>query len=339
MGDLMSASRHGLISVTDAFRQTRTALDGAGIDTAALDARLLVCQAAEISHASFIADPDHLLSQDERAALAALLARRCDHQPLAQILGQKEFWGRSFAVTPDVLIPRPDSETLVTAALEQASRWRQSRPADELRILDLGTGSGCLLLTLLAELGAGFGVGVDRSPAALDIARANARRHGLGANTAFFCGNWAQSLSGTFDLIVANPPYIATAQIATLAPEVGVHEPHGALDGGADGLDAFRALLPGLDALTGPGSVVVMEFGAGQADGVAGLLRDEGLAGTDDEIFFSRDLTGRRRCVVVAMAGIVHLDCKKGLEKQRGGVTFPSEIRGERGLRNSLLER
>jgi len=317
------------MSVERAFRRTRDDLARAGIDTASLDARLLVCRAAAISHSSFIADPGRPLSRRAQHSLADMVRDRCRRRPLAYILGEKEFWGRPFYVTADTLVPRPDSETLVAAALEEAAVLRRAGRSGELRILDLGTGSGCLLITLLAEIKGAFGVAIDRSPAALRIARANAERHGLSASAVFVCGSWTQAIAGRFDLIVTNPPYIATAAIAGLAPEIAVHEPHGALDGGSDGLDAYRTILPDMAALLRPGGCLAMELGDTQAGPVAALIGETGLVRSDGHIRFHRDLTGASRCIVATMPGDVHLNYKKGLEKQGRGVNFRSGIRGE----------
>ena len=188
---------------------------------------------------------------------------------MAQILGEREFWGRAFRVTPDVLDPRPETETLVEAALG-------GPPAG--RLLDLGTGSGCLLVTLLAEWPEATGVGVDVSPAALAVARENAERHGVEERATFHRGDWCAGLEGRFDLIVSNPPYIADDELAQLAPEVREHEPRLALAGGPDGLDAYRRLAPELPRLLSPGGRVLLEVGAGQAAAVVTILDEAGLA-------------------------------------------------------------
>ena len=219
-----------------------------------------------------------------------LVARRADGEPVARILGRREFWGLPFALAPATLEPRPDTETVVEAALGLV---RGAGGAAS--ILDLGTGSGCLLLALLSELPDAAGVGVDRSPAAAAAARRNARSLGLGDRARFVAGDWAEAISGRFDLVVSNPPYIATEHIEALAPEVRRHDPALALDGGADGLDAYRAIVADLPRLLAPSGVAVLELGAGQRDAVAGLARAAGLV----VIGSNPDLAGTPRALAL----------------------------------------
>jgi len=204
-----------------------------------------------------------------RAGLAARLAA----VPMAWILGRQGFWTLDLAVSPATLIPRPDSEAVVEAALEAFPD-----PSTPLRVLDLGTGTGCLLLAVLAERPAGFGIGVDVAPEAAALAAANAGRNGLAGRAAFLAGDWAAALGGRFDLILSNPPYIESAVIPTLMPEVARHEPARALDGGTDGLDAYRRIVAALPALLAPGGAAVLELGAGQRKAVEALARAVGLA-------------------------------------------------------------
>jgi release factor glutamine methyltransferase len=250
-------------SVAAALDWGAARLQAAGIASARLDARLLLAHALSRS-------PDMLvvaLSETvPTASFAALIERRAAREPVALILGRREFWSLDFAVSAATLVPRPDSETVVAAALE---RERGAPPVR--RVLDLGTGTGCLLLAVLSEAAEASGVGVDRSPEAATLAARNARALGLDRRAAFVAGNWADSLIGRFDRILSNPPYIPTATLATLMPEVARFEPASALDGGADGLDAYRAIIPALLRLLAPGGRAVLEVGEGQAESVAAL--------------------------------------------------------------------
>jgi release factor glutamine methyltransferase len=245
--------------------RARATLAGAGIESAALDARLLVAHALGWSVADLIRAGDRLPTPAQARAIAAAVARRADREPLAYITGRREFWSLEFRVTPATLIPRPDSETLVETALRLA-------PSPAPAVLDLGTGSGCLLLALLHALPRAHGVGLDRSEAALRVARLNADGLGLAARAAFVCSDWADAIGGRFDLIVCNPPYVATSDHALLAPEITAYEPATALVAGADGLDAYRRLLPALPALLAPGGQALFEIGCGQRAAVEALV-------------------------------------------------------------------
>ncbi len=264
-----------------------TTLRDAGIEGAARDARLL------LAHARGIA-PDRLFLEMEGAAdpavadrFLALVARRAAREPLSHLTGRRMFWGRDFAVGPEVLDPRPETETLIAAAL--------ARPFQ--RVLDLGTGSGAILLTLLAESGAATGLGVDLSPAALAIAGQNAQALGVADRAAFALSDWYSGVSGQFDLIVSNPPYITEREMADLAPEVRNWEPHLALTPGGDGLDAYRAIAPGLSRHLTPGGRVLLEIGPSQGAAVSSLLKMAGL----QRIAILPDLDGRDRVVAGEM--------------------------------------
>jgi release factor glutamine methyltransferase len=265
-----------------------------GITTPELDARLLLCHAAGLSHEAYVAQGDAVLPLEGAARFAASIDRRLRGEPVSRILGAREFYGRPFRIDADTLDPRPDTETLIEAALEVIDRegWRE-RP---LRLLDLGTGSGCILITLLAELPNAIGVGVDVSLPALALARDNARALGLGRRASFVASDWLDAVSGNFDLVVANPPYIATADIDGLAREVAAHDPLPALDGGPDGLDAYRRILPRLRQLLQEGAIVLFETGADQTEAVQGLLGDAGLKAPQGEWLW-RDLAARPRVV------------------------------------------
>ncbi|NVO14264.1 MAG: peptide chain release factor N(5)-glutamine methyltransferase [Rhodoplanes sp.] len=258
-----------------ARRALAAALRGAGCDTPELDARLLIGHALGLDHAGLAVAAERPLSADEARRIDALAQRRRAHEPVSRILGSREFWSLPLAVTPAVLDPRPDTETVVTAALA-AIDARHGRGAVR-RIADLGTGSGALLLALLSELPQAHGIGTDRSLAALAVAGENARRLGLVTRAAFVACDYGSALAGGLDLVVSNPPYIRSTDIATLAPEVRDHDPHLALDGGPDGLDAYRAIAADAPRLLAPGGTLVVEVGAGQAAAVVALFDTSGL--------------------------------------------------------------
>ena len=244
-------------------------LAAAGIETARLDARLLLCHAVPCPPEAIIGHGERPLATAAAARFDAALARRQAREPVALITGRREFWTLDLRVTSATLSPRPESETVVEAALNRV-RDKQA----PLRLLDLGTGTGCLLLALLTELPAARGLGIDRSAAVVATALRNAREHGVDGRADFVVGDWARAIRESFDVVVANPPYIPSGTIEALEPEVARHEPRAALDGGADGLDAYRAILPDLPRLARPGAVVALEVGAGQAAWVAGRLVD-----------------------------------------------------------------
>ena len=263
----------------DALRQAAAKLPG---DTARLDAELLLAHLFGVERLRLLLD--HLDDQVDGAAYDGLIARRATGEPIAYITGHREFWSLDLLVTPDVLIPRPDSETLIEAAVA-------ALPADAApRVLDLGTGSGCLLLAALSQWPRGWGVGVDRSEAALRVARANASHTGIGDRACFLAGHWGEALSGRFDLILCNPPYIGTNE--AVAPEVRAFEPMTALFAGRDGLDDYRRIIPQLTALLAPGGSAHLEIGHAQADLVSELARDAML---EPSVRF--DIEGRARCV------------------------------------------
>lgn len=270
-----------------ALAQARVVLEAAGVGEAALDARLLVCAAAGVTHAALVARPERALDAAQAARLDGFLARRAGGEPVSRILGRRGFWSLDLLVTPDVLDPRPDTETLVEAALDHVA----GRRAAALRIVDLGVGSGAILAALLVEAPNAFGVGVDRSEAAARVAWRNLARAGVAARAGVIVADWDGALAGSFDLVVSNPPYVASGDIDGLAPEVRLHDPRGALDGGADGLDAYRRLAPAAARLLAPGGAALFEVGAGQAEAVTGLLAAAGLA----PLAPRRDLGGEAR--------------------------------------------
>jgi release factor glutamine methyltransferase len=272
--DLASAVAAPGVSVAAARRAVSAALRAAGLDTPDLDARVLVGHALGLGHAA-LAAAERLLTADEAAAIAALAARRLAREPVARIVGHKEFWGLPIRVSAATLVPRPETETVVEAALLAIDATHRRGRA--LRIADLGTGSGALLLALLSELPHAFGVGTDVDLAALAVARHNAARVGLAARAAFVACDFGAALAGGFDLLVANPPYVASHEIAGLAPEVRDHDPRVALDGGPDGLACYRILAADADRLLGRGGHLVVELGLGAARDVATLFSAAGL--------------------------------------------------------------
>jgi release factor glutamine methyltransferase len=275
------------MTVGGALADCRAALTGAGIESAALDARLLMATALESRVELVIARPERELPDEAATRLQALLRRRIAREPLAQILGRREFWSLDFAVNADVLTPRPDSETLVAAVLERVPDRKRA-----LSILDLGTGSGCLLLSLMSNLPNAHGLGVDCGEAALAVARRNARTLGLDGRASFVQGCWTDGISDRFDIVISNPPYIATGDLETLAPELR-YEPVLALDGGADGLAAYRAFIPGVGAVLAKDGLIALEIGQGQDEEVDALLRKAGFGPSARY----RDLGGINRCL------------------------------------------
>jgi release factor glutamine methyltransferase len=265
------------LTYAEAHRRAAALLAEAGIETPKRDARVLLLEAAGIDHAALLRDPDARLGDDAAAWLQGFIERRLKREPVSRILGRREFWGLTLRISADVLDPRGDTETLVAAAVE-ALRDRRNDP---LRILDLGTGSGALLCACLSEFPRAFGIGIDRSEAACRVARDNLAGCGLAGRGAIGCGDWGKALGEDaigrgFDLVVANPPYIASTTIATLAPEVREFDPPGALDGGPDGLAAYRAVATVLARLCRPDGRAIIEIGHDQAESAAACFRSTG---------------------------------------------------------------
>jgi release factor glutamine methyltransferase len=263
----------------------------AGIDSPELDARLIVGAALGLDLTALVAQSQAMLPRDAAARIAAFAERRLGGEPMARILGEKEFWGLRFALSPATLVPRPDTETVVAAALDFA---RGRDPLKGLRIVDIGTGSGAILLALLTELSHASGIGTDIARGALMTAKQNAEALGLRDRAEFVLSDYFSAVSGTFDVIVSNPPYIRTADIESLSREVRGHEPYGALDGGADGLGAYRTLCAQAPAHLAPGGALIVEVGHDQADAVADLMEAAGLNVVKS---FRCDLAGIPRAV------------------------------------------
>jgi release factor glutamine methyltransferase len=283
-------------SIEAARRMLAARLRNQAIESAELDARLLAGAVLGLDLTGLISAAARRLSDDEATRLDDFARRRMAGEPVARILGVKEFWGLPLSLTAATLVPRPDTETIVEAALDiLRAEYEDGYP---LRIADVGTGSGAILLALLSEWPGAFGIGTDISEAALRTARANARQLGLAPRAAFVACDYAAALSGAFDLIVSNPPYIRSGDIDALAAEVRDHDPRRALDGGADGLDAYRRIAPEAGRLLAPRGSLVLEVGHDQSSAVEGLLTGAGLnlpgAPKADLAGIRRAVTGRK---------------------------------------------
>jgi len=260
-----------------------------GIAEPRREARLILALALDADPGALLAWPERGLDAAAQTRFDALVRRRAAREPFSRLRGKREFWSLDFELSPDTLDPRPDSETLIEAAL--AAIGDRMAP---FRVLDFGTGTGCLLLALLSELPNASGLGVDRLPGAVATARRNAACLGLGGRARFQEGDWDREIAEPADVILANPPYIKTEEISGLAPEVSAFEPPAALDGGADGLDAYRVLAPATARLLAPGGVACIELGFGQSAAVAALFTESGLKIRDLRL----DLSGQARCLV-----------------------------------------
>jgi release factor glutamine methyltransferase len=281
------------VSIDAARRDLARELRRRGMDSPELDARLLVGHALGLDHTALAAQANRRLAPHEADAISALAGRRLGNEPIARILGVKEFWGLPLRLNAETLVPRPETETVVEAALAATDPAAIQRGA---RIADLGTGSGALLLALLSEWPDARGVGTDISPGALACARENAAALGLAGRSEFVACDFGAALIDPFDLVVSNPPYIARGDIAALPPEVRDHDPLRALDGGSDGLDAYRTIAAGAKRLLAPGGALVVELGAGQADAVAAIMSARRLA---PDLPMRQDLAGIARAMVL----------------------------------------
>ncbi|MGF7207758.1 release factor glutamine methyltransferase [Skermanella aerolata] len=258
----------------EVLRHAEALLREACVDTPELDARILMGASLGMTREHMLIHATARLNQAQVGRVLGFIARRVDREPVSRILGRREFWSLDFHLSPATLDPRPDSETLIDEAL--AGIPDRKAP---LTVLDLGTGTGCLLLALLSELPNAAGTGIDRSEEAVATATANARRLGFGQRARFAVGDWGDGLSERFDLVISNPPYIPEAEIETLAPEVVRFDPVAALAGGPDGLNAYRTIVAQLPNLLKSNGKVIFEVGAGQAADVARLLVTAGFSG------------------------------------------------------------
>ena len=280
-----------MVTLTQALVTSTRDLTAAGVSNPDVDARLLLCAAAGVDRLTLIRDPDRWLSIEATATLGDFLRRRASREPVSRILGSRAFWSLELRITPDVLDPRADTETLVDAVLNVVAE-RRSEP---LRILDLGTGSGAILCALLYELPVARGWAVDLSAPACIVARANLVACGMASRSLVLQGDWAQALPvAGFDIVVSNPPYIETEAIAGLDRDVREHDPLPALDGGADGLAAYRILAADLPRLLAPGGLAALEVGRGQDVAVSALMKGAGLSAGATHL----DLAGIARVVM-----------------------------------------
>jgi release factor glutamine methyltransferase len=284
----MSLKKSPAVTLDSVFHDAARQLEDAGVDQPKLDARILICHALGIERSEMTTLAARGLTEIEAADIRALIGRRCRREPVGRILGTREFWSLPFGLNEATLEPRPDSETLVEVVLKDLG------DRSEVSICDVGTGTGCLLLALLHELPQATGTGVDVNPHAVDQARDNAENLGLQSRAMFRISNWLDNIvADRFDIIVSNPPYIVSRDIPTLMPEVRNYDPLVALDGGEDGLTAYRLLIPQLRERLKPGGTVVFEVGLGQAVGVGELLTQNGFTNVTTHM----DLGGVERCV------------------------------------------
>lgn len=271
----------------EALSSATARLKAADVDTPGLDAKLLLLAVESIESAALMADPDKpMIAQDD---FDSAISRRCQREPVSKILGYRDFWTQRFIVTPDVLDPRPDTEVLIESALQVEA------VAAPVRILDLGTGSGCILLTLLNEMPLSTGIGVDVSASALEVAERNAKALHLTDRAEFLASDWFSALDETFNLVVSNPPYIPTTENGTLSPEVIDWDPDAALFAGMDGLQAYRKIASGLAAVLEQDGTALFEIGIGQVDPVTAIFKEAGFR----RISSRYDLGGIERCLIV----------------------------------------
>lgn len=306
---------HNRPTIRAALSRLTSRLRDAGIANPGLDARLILQKALRCDTAYLIAAGNDPFPEGASENVEAMVSRRAARVPLARIFGEKEFWGLTFALNDKALVPRPDSETLIESAL---ALFRE-KGAPPSRVLDLGIGSGCLLIALLKEWPGAWGLGLDRSQDALSVARQNAQANGVADRAALLASDWDSALTGRFDLIVSNPPYIVSSEIDELEVEVARHEPRAALDGGPDGLEAFRAIARAVPRLLSPGGEVMVEFGAGQEEAVRQIFQHSGDVMQKSHY---RDLSGRPRCAhfrhIAYASNVQHREKKLGIDGRSG---------------------
>ena len=281
-----------LQTINDAKRFLTAQFRAAGIESADIDARLLLMHGTGLTRAELIASAGDALSPDTAELIQGLAARRINGEPVDNILGYREFYGRRFKVTQDVLSPRPETEMLVEAALD----IYKTKP--NANVLDLGTGSGAIIISVLAEALNGLGTAIDMSEAALDIARQNAKTHKLTNRIEFMRGEWFAPVKDSYDIIISNPPYITQEAMAALAPEVKNFDPHIALSGGEDGLSAHREIISKAKGFLKPGGTLIFETGFDQAETVTALLTAAGFSAVRTH----KDLAGHDRMIRAAIS-------------------------------------
>jgi len=287
---VLTKLKNNNFSVMELLRSGVAQLQAAHVESASLDARILLEFALGVTREQMLLMMEKRVSEEQEMLFAGLIAQRATHKPVAQLIGQREFWGMEFHVTENTLDPRADSETLIEAVLERFPD--RSAP---LKVLDFGTGTGCLLLAVLKEYPNAMGIGVDICPKALEVAFGNAHELELSARASFTQGCWGDGLEGQFDLILSNPPYIPSSVIPTLSREVAQFEPKGALDGGEDGLDCYRALIPHVARLLAPSGVAAFEIGMGQRPQLEEIAAAQGLKALGAK----KDMAGVLRCVLI----------------------------------------
>jgi len=282
-------------SISELQHRAQLSLRQAGIETASLEARVLLAHVCAITQAGIIAHPDRLIEKKPAQRFLDLVAQRARRMPLAYVLGIKEFWGLEFCVNAQTLIPRPETELAVELAVVCAKSI--CAQAGSVRILDLGTGTGCVLIAILHEIAGATGIGVDINPQAVVLAQKNAANLGVAGRATFQCRDWGEGLAEKFDIIVSNPPYIQTGDLDALMPEVACHEPVAALDGGGDGLNHYRCIIPQAGRLLCGHGVLILEIGHGQAGDVLNLLGANGFKPRTPGEPVEHDLAGCERII------------------------------------------
>lgn len=294
---IVSRNQPAADTLGGAVQRVARAFRAAGLDSPELDARILIAYAADMPRSRVLAEPELRLDADTLRRVESCQVRRLAREPVSRIVGRREFRGLSFELGPATLDPRPETETLVDAGLELL---RETVGAGEApRILDLGTGTGALLIALLAEMPVARGVGTDIASVALDVARRNAERHGVAARASFECSDWLADVAGSFDLVVSNPPYIPADAIDALEPEVALYDPRRALDGGKDGLEAYRTILADIHRALKPTGYLLLEVTPGAVHAVLELCGSHGFQIDKSRPWLRTDLAGRPRCVAV----------------------------------------
>lgn len=282
-----------MVTLATLRQEIEIRLNESGIEEASLDARLLISHIIPVTEIDFAINADQKVNSEQKKSIERLVRKREKRVPMSQIFGEKEFWSLTFKVTKDTLTPRPDSETLIEVALNEIVNKNAN-----MSILDLGTGSGCLLLTLLSEFKNASGLGIDVSANALKVASQNAKNLCLDKRASFIKSNWFEALSETqkFDLIIANPPYIGLNEKSNLAPEVREHEPHSALFSGEDGLEDYRKIAVNISRYMSEKSFIILEIGYKQANDVRDIFKEIGFK----NIKLFQDLGGRDRCLLIS---------------------------------------